>query len=158
MMYGTVAPCGVPGLESFTFSPLLSNDPTQGPKIGTLAGMLYLVRNVAGSIPTTRPYPLAGSESLAPKVKSTPSLNFQPLPLAASNSENVAPVRFCNSINSSPGASGLYMISLMTTGPYSGSALAAPGVGVLIATKSVPPVLLVYRPNEIDGAAAPKST
>src|SRR6476661_935898 len=129
MMYGTVAPCGVPGFDSLTFSPLLSSDPTHGPKIGTPAGMLYLVRNVAGSIPTTSPYPLAGSESFAPNVKSTPSLNFQPFPLTASNRENVAPVRFCNSINSSPGASGLYMISLMTTGPNSGSALAAAGVG-----------------------------
>ena len=62
-----------------------------------------------------------------------------------------------NSLSPSAGSvgMGLYMISLITTGPTFGAALAEPLVGALCAVKSVVPSLLRYSPNVTSRWAAP---
>src|SRR5206468_2321113 len=90
-----------------------------------------------------------------------PSTNFHgPVGSAGSFSRIACPVRLRSSMYSALPLAGLYISSLMTTGPTIGVPLAAPGVGDVIATKSVPPVLLTYcpkltpaRPAEVGGSA-----
>ena len=110
--------------------------------------MLYFVRNVAGAIGTTSAIPLAGIDWFVGKVKTMPLVNCQVFDgLAGSNSETADPVMFFSSMNSSPVPAGSYISSLMTTGPTTGAALAAPNVAAVSATKSTAPSLWVVSPN-----------
>ena len=61
--------------------------------------------------------------------------------LAGSYSMTSELVTFLSSTNSSPEPAGLYMSSLMTTGPTAGAALAEPKVGADSETKSTAPTL-----------------
>ena len=86
-----------------------------------------------------------------------PSVNCHVLSgLFVSNNETVPPVMFNSSMYSTSPSTGLYMISLITTGPTFGAALALPLVGTLWAVKSVVPSLLRIRPNVTSRSAAPK--
>ena len=94
----------------------------------------------------------AASVAPAGKVNVTPSVNFQAGTTARgsgfgeSASETAEPVMFSNSMNSTLPLPklplGLYMISLMTTGPTRGAPFTAPLVEPACATKSVVPSLL----------------
>ena len=77
----------------------------------------------------------AGNAKLTPPVKCHVFCGF-----AGSYSGRFASVRFRNSMYWYPLA-GSYMTSLMMTGPTSGAALAAPGVGTDMVVKSASPSL-----------------
>src|ERR1051325_4023662 len=105
--------------------------------------MLYLLRNVAGSMATSSTYPPAGTLTPCGKSKVIPLVNFQVLAgLAGSKRFTSALVMLSSSTNSSPPSGGVYIISLITIGPTRGGALAAPGVGELVAAKADPPELV----------------
>src|SRR6266850_390420 len=103
--------------------------------------MLYLVRKRAGSMGTTRAISPAARDVPGMNVKLTPLVNAQPL--VPSWSAMVPAVIFLISMYSSAPLKGLYITSLMTMGPTIGAELAALGVGVISAVKSLPPVLLI---------------
>src|SRR5687767_14058350 len=98
----------------------------------TDAGTLWSARNVAGSIGTTSAYPLAGTVLPGWKANGAPGIDeliprrvHRRLVLAGSTSGTAWPVRLRSSMYSTPVPVGLYMISLITTGPTFGAALAA---------------------------------
>jgi len=88
-----------------------------------------------------------------------PSVNRQEAPRIPSYRVTGASPMFSSSTYSASGSAvGPYMISLMTIGPTLGAALAAPGVGTLIATKLKLPVLLRCRPRETPPSEASNSS
>ena len=153
---------GVPGLYSSTVSPPLFRSPPNGPNTCVPADMPKRVLNSAGSIdvimrcsPDSREVLVGKMNSIAPS-NSHPLVKTMPRPLVATTERGtVLPDMLRISTNSFPVAAGLYMISLMTTGPTLGYEFVASEVCEFMATKSTCPSLLVCRPNVKSRSAAP---
>ena len=154
---------------SFKSSLGRSNVPIQPPTICTSEPIPNAERNAAslpelaasvGSKSTTTMLARGASVVLIGNVKPNPSIRHgcAPTPAKMFDSGTVCDVTFVNSTNCRsllfPG--GLYITSLMTTGPISGPLLVAPSVTDFIGYKS--PVALGQRPNETLSAAATRLT